>query len=293
MAGAFVGVADDATAIYWNPAGLKTGSLFSVVVERQAFDTIPDTADSGGLNRSSAFVGLGTWPVGIAYYRLRRTSIGVPDLDSPGTRAAASLITHHTAVTALQSLTDRITVGAALEFVRGIAAVGPIDAGARSTSALLDEAASRIGRAQNRLDLHLGVMAEFSRGRVGLVARNLRAPGYESPDGTRLEVDRQVRAGAALVPNPAFTVAVDVDLTRTTTVGGDQRNVAVGVERLMAGDRLGLRGGVRFNTIGDPDPVGAAGMSVTVVAGIFVEGQLTYGHRDGDRGWGLGGRLVF
>ena len=28
MAGAFVAVADDATAAYWNPAGLATGSTF-------------------------------------------------------------------------------------------------------------------------------------------------------------------------------------------------------------------------------------------------------------------------
>ena len=30
MAGAFVAVADDATAAYWNPAGLGTGDFFSL-----------------------------------------------------------------------------------------------------------------------------------------------------------------------------------------------------------------------------------------------------------------------
>ena len=33
MAGAFVAVADDATAVYWNPAGMATGSLVSVVLD--------------------------------------------------------------------------------------------------------------------------------------------------------------------------------------------------------------------------------------------------------------------
>ncbi|MGH9162460.1 MAG: hypothetical protein ACRD2X_21040, partial [Vicinamibacteraceae bacterium] len=33
MGGAFVAVADDATATYWNPAGLAFGGLFSTVVE--------------------------------------------------------------------------------------------------------------------------------------------------------------------------------------------------------------------------------------------------------------------
>ena len=31
MAGAFVAVADDASAVYWNPAGVATGSIVSVV----------------------------------------------------------------------------------------------------------------------------------------------------------------------------------------------------------------------------------------------------------------------
>ena len=34
MGGAFVAVADDATATWWNPAGLATGAYFSTVIER-------------------------------------------------------------------------------------------------------------------------------------------------------------------------------------------------------------------------------------------------------------------
>src|SRR4029077_11565346 len=34
MSGAFVAVADDATAAWWNPAGLATGALFNVVFEK-------------------------------------------------------------------------------------------------------------------------------------------------------------------------------------------------------------------------------------------------------------------
>src|SRR6267143_6224513 len=33
MAGAFVAVADDATATWWNPAGLATGAFFNGIVE--------------------------------------------------------------------------------------------------------------------------------------------------------------------------------------------------------------------------------------------------------------------
>ena len=38
MGGAFVAVADDASATYWNPAGLVTGSVFSAVAEVAAGD---------------------------------------------------------------------------------------------------------------------------------------------------------------------------------------------------------------------------------------------------------------
>ena len=34
MGGAFVAVADDATATWWNPAGLATGPYFSGILER-------------------------------------------------------------------------------------------------------------------------------------------------------------------------------------------------------------------------------------------------------------------
>ncbi|HEY0283950.1 MAG TPA: hypothetical protein VGC23_01065, partial [Vicinamibacterales bacterium] len=34
MGGAFVAVADDASAIYWNPAGIATGSTFDLQVSK-------------------------------------------------------------------------------------------------------------------------------------------------------------------------------------------------------------------------------------------------------------------
>ena len=38
MGGAFTAVADDASASYWNPAGLASGNLFSLVIDRSAGD---------------------------------------------------------------------------------------------------------------------------------------------------------------------------------------------------------------------------------------------------------------
>ena len=56
MGGAFVAVADDATATYWNPAGLVTGDVVSLVAESGVgrfedalLSTTPDTLRGGAL----------------------------------------------------------------------------------------------------------------------------------------------------------------------------------------------------------------------------------------------------
>src|SRR6476661_3580177 len=75
MAGAFVAVADDASAVYWNPAGIASGSLVSAVIsfgqisqpaESPANSTQPfeNQRDSGGI------VALSATAIGGAYYRL-------------------------------------------------------------------------------------------------------------------------------------------------------------------------------------------------------------------------------
>ena len=77
MGGAFVAVADDASAVYWNPAGFASGSFFSLVIDRNQMNT----ADDVGFPRegSGLLVALGTPPLGLAYYRTtltRRVTVG-------------------------------------------------------------------------------------------------------------------------------------------------------------------------------------------------------------------------
>ena len=47
MGGAFVGVADDASAVYWNPAGLAGGAYFSLVIDGNTARSVPDDAPQG------------------------------------------------------------------------------------------------------------------------------------------------------------------------------------------------------------------------------------------------------
>ena len=85
MGGAFVAVADDASATYWNPAGLVTGSVFSAVAEvaRGDFEGAPvagaNPPMTGFAGQGSTLVALGTWPVGATFYRICRR-------DGPGDR---------------------------------------------------------------------------------------------------------------------------------------------------------------------------------------------------------------
>src|SRR5215217_7736321 len=62
MSGAFTAVADDATATWWNPAGLAGGAYFNGIIEYSRPRRLPDDAGTG---LSVAFPALG-----LSYYRL-------------------------------------------------------------------------------------------------------------------------------------------------------------------------------------------------------------------------------
>jgi hypothetical protein len=290
MGGAFVAVADDATAGYWNPAGFKSGALFSAVVETGSGDIDPEAAEGAG-SSSTTFVGLGSWPVGVSYYRIRESFVSA---GTNGPRTAGTLIAHQTALTVLQSFTSRVTVGAAAKFIRGIAATAPVLPGVPPEDPL-ELVENLVGVGTNRFDLDLGVMAEVGLSRVGLVLRNVLRPDFPTPTGQDLELSRQVRVGWAYVPTADLVVAVDADLTTTDTPLGERRNIAAGVERwwLTTRRRMGLRGGARVSTVGDARPSVAAGGSLSVWAGLLAEGQVTLGGDGADRGWTLGVRVAF
>src|SRR5688572_32264596 len=75
MGGAFVGVADDASAVYWNPAGLAGGSYFSLILDGGAREAIPDGAVRG--SKQSTFLLAASMPaLGLSYYRLRNSVAG-------------------------------------------------------------------------------------------------------------------------------------------------------------------------------------------------------------------------
>src|SRR3954470_2067980 len=75
MGGAFVAVADDASATYWNPGGLALGHMFSAVLDRKVTDLKPDKADDSSRHGTGSLIALAMPALGFAHYQLRTTSV--------------------------------------------------------------------------------------------------------------------------------------------------------------------------------------------------------------------------
>lgn len=301
MGGAFVAVANDSSATWWNPAGLATGPFLDIALARasgESGDALP--ASRTGLWSFS----LGTPPLGVSYYRLRITDIRAASPTAPAEagredRAAGvgirSLSVSQFGATVLHTITTGVSAGATVKYLRGAAHVRDLGAtdSAGAISDLLDEEDDLSdGDAEGTVDLDVGVLAAMGAVRVGVTARNLREPSF---GGRRLE--RQVRAGAAFDGEAAgrlpLTASLDVDLRRYAAATGDRRVVAVGGEHWVRPRRVAIRGGARFNTVGEKDRTVTAGASVAVRAALFVDGYGAVGTKTGESGWGVAARVSF
>lgn len=306
MGGAFVAVADDATAAYWNPAGLSTGQFFSLVgdstsTKRRRRPGAPDTPVSNG---GGTIVALSTNEIAFSYYRLHINHIdrqpapgalsGHDREDQTGEAILRSIYTHNVAVTGAQLAYPGVSLGTSLRYVYGSAGMSPGSPGL-SIGDLLQEAAEMPRRGQSRFDVDVGLMIGGENIRFGLAARNLLRPRLETPDGDSLRLDRQVRAGVGIRTIAGVLVAVDVDLTRAThdAADGVRRNVALGAEHWF-GPSFGIRAGARVNVEADePRAVGAFGVSLALMSGVYLDGQITRGRDSIERGWGVAARVGF
>lgn len=281
MGGAFVAVADDASAVYWNPAGLGTGAAADIQLE--------------GGHQGTVFAGLAIPSFGLSYWRSATVLVsGGRQEEGWGEVRLQRLETNNFGMTLLQTVVNGVLVGTTVRLVRGeVGATG----------------------ARTSVDIDAGMMASIGSFRVGLTGRNLRQPEFQGDRSEPVSLQRQVRMGVALVPRsrPAglhgpFTVAVDLDVTKvdshrpsTGSATNDpgraerveRRHLAMGGEYWWASGRVGARGGLRVNTLGDRDPVGAAGVSVGLPRSMFIEGQMTKGQEDSADGWGVTVRMTF
>ena len=277
MGGAFVAVADDASAVYWNPAGIATGATFDLQVSKGR--------DSG------VFVGAALPVLGVSYYKTREvagliTVSGSPDRQNGGSGEVhvRTLSTTNFGVTVVQTVAPGLVLGTTARIVRG----GVDSAGASTSSA-----------SRTTVDLDAGVMVSAWDVRFGLTARNLREPKFQT-DAGMVRVNRQFRVGAALAPRALptgahgpFTLAVDADLTTTPDLTGDRRTAAAGGEYWLAKGLIGVRAGVRWSTLGDSGRAVSGGLTVRLPRSLHVEGQLTKEHESDENEWIIGARVTF
>ena len=292
MGGAFVAVADDASAVYWNPAGVaRGGSYFSLVLDYNEGEAEPEDFTQAG-RQSASLIALTTLPVGVSYYRLTGSKL-TPTSD-PQTVKLDRLTTHHAGLTVVHSVTEHIAVGATLKWVRGYAASGTVPDGDRDD--LLDGAGELPDMSTNKFDADIGVMASFGKVRGGLTVRNVAEPDFSTTGGGVVTLNRQTRAGIAYVGVPGLIVAADVDLERATGSLGEVQDLATGAEAKLF-RRVAVRSGFRFNTLGDEPgghaPVYSLGTTVTTYRSLLIDTQVTLGSRAADRGWGIAARLVY
>lgn len=305
MGGAYTGVADDASAVYWNPAGLAAGAIVSFVVDLGQASATPEVFE-GGEDRSSFLMALSTPAVGLGYYRLRSTSAspgirlfgpGSPALTAVGELRTESLVTHHAGVTLVQSIVQGVAVGSTLKVVRGVAGSQVVPG--TDPEAALDAAGDLIGRASNRFDLDVGVIAYGGPLKVGLTVRNLTEPDFPLPGETgELELERQARAGLSYAVSRRWLAAADFDLTTNRDVFGKRRDAAFGVEGQVL-TRVWVRSGLSLDTTGDDglaDDGSAAysiGGSYAPRAGLLVDGHFSAGSGRAGHQWGIAARFVY
>lgn len=307
MAGAFVAVTDDASATWWNPAGLAGGSYFSAIVERGQRRAPADIPDEGPAwqHRTTGFAAM--YPaMGLSYYQFRVSergqfeSIGATEPGRQDQRLALSAV-RSVAVSAFgltvgQSIGRHLVVASTVRLLRA----GVVDSADASGAAALDRADDRPVDRHTAADLDVGMLVRLGPVSLGGTVRHVGEPGFGDGDA-RLVMRRQARAGLAVRRGNAgvfetLVGAVDVDVTTTPTVFGDERRVAAGGEAGVLGGRIVVRGGLSTNTIGDRDWQPAVGASVALRRSVYLDGALAPGDAAAARsraGWSVALRTAF
>jgi hypothetical protein len=283
MAGAFVAVADDSSADFWNPAGLVKGPLAGLTIGADEFHIrhLKGPIVPGAARLTTKSVAFSAWPVGISFLRMRTTAISE---DAAGALRATAIETAQLGFTVLQSIGDFVVAGGTVKYVRGKAAFGP--ANGHTTEEALDAAAAAPADSASTFDFDVGVLAGSDRVRVGVAFKNLRRPRFDTIGGKTIFLERKARFGLAAFPRDGLTLAIDVDLDTADPLVGLRRTIALGGENRL-GVRLALRGGIRWRQGEVTRPIGALGGSVLIGRGLWLDGYFTRSYSGGTQGFGL------
>src|SRR3954470_21779512 len=224
MGGAFTAVADDATATWWNPAGMAGGAYFNALIESGKHNEPPEERTPAGDPLSAWRTDIRTIAVafpamGLSYYRLRLSEIqplgsiaGSTAVRQEGgtteVRLATTVLSQFGATVA-QSLGSHFVLGTTAKIV----SAGAVTLIQPASVASLDGADSIDPDGETHVGLDAGGMAVFGPLRIGLTIRNLTEPQFGTGAGS-FALHRQGRLGAAFSTGTrgvigTATVAVD------------------------------------------------------------------------------------
>ena len=284
MAGAFVAVANDANAVFWNPAGLSAGPPISVTVgwDRLRFGNPDSPAAIGSSEDRNQLTSVAALPLGVSYGHLHWARVvGVTPGGQP---IVQSLRMHQVGGTIAQTLYQGVVVGATFKWLRGQLTAAETEGISIGDS--LDEAFDRKVEADNAFDMDIGALVNFGPVNVGYTLKNALQPTFVGPAGIEIQLKRRSRLGISVMPADGLTLAFDVDLDTADPLVGVRRMMAFGGE-IDLGTRTALRGGVRWTRGGDERRfVASAGASLAIKPGYWIDGYAIYSETD-DRGFGV------
>ena len=309
MAGAFTGVADDASASWWNPAGMAGAAYFNAIIEAATFreprsDEVAGIEPQRARRADTRSYAVAFPSMGLSYYRVRVSEIRpLTSTDTvPGDRqegAAAgvllrSLVLNQFGTSIAQSIGSHLVVGTTVKVVNG----GVQSVVLPAVTASLDAATDLDPDGETHAGMDVGAMATLGVLRIGVMVRNAFTEPTFVSGLESFQLTRTARVGGALSSGTrgvigVATLAFDADLLTTATVLGDERRIAAGGEVWTSGRTFGIRGGWGISTIGLRRTLLSGGVSASVKKGIYADAEYSGGNDLGRKGWAAGLRVTF
>lgn len=290
MGGAYVALANDATAVYWNPAGLTEVSHVSftpvlavdmagIEEARQFYDAmqkneLPTKGFSTEVN-AHGMAGVVFKRFGLTYFRHAKVDIvsQAPDPNDPstftmkanGTDYAETALTGTLPLAKLPFKLGAASLGANVKFLQGkyFDIVQDRDTGETTTT---------LKATGNGYALDLGAQAKLTEWlRMGVVARDLvRRVDWTGDTKPVEDTAPTLAAGVAAKAPLGFTVAADVE--RTKLDGKDFTRFRAGLESSIFGI-LTTQAGVKTNPDGQP-PTYSLGAGLGLFKYVRLEGAV-------------------
>ncbi len=257
LGGAFTGLADDAYALVYNPAGLAFLERASAhgLVESRFGRAVYGSVIAGGRNLGIGLVFLNVSSIPWRDENNKPVQSGSFDFTQVGFTVAGGI-----------SFAD-LPLGA------GLGALQSLALGLRAkilTISTLPEGSGAGFSLEPAIFYKLDNMGSLGSLRLGVVIENLLGVGVSYGSGHSEGFPMGLRLGASLSPVPGATVAADVEANGTVHIGGEYKLANAQLARFGV-QQLAVRGGVLVN----PALVQAsAGFGVRIRGGVQIDYTL-------------------